>query len=303
MAEAEAHAEESEAEVAEAEAHAEETGAEVAETEAHAEEAEDGGEGAVEGTSGEKKRRRRRKQRARRSLDSFKPGEEIEGTVRTLQPYGAFVDVGAERDGLVHISELRDGFVEKVEDVVQQGEKVAVRVKEVDTDRGRLSLTMRSEQSIEDEKEQRQRIRLRDLSEGQEILGTVTSIVDFGAFVDIGARTDGLIHISELSEERVNRVNDVVSEGEEVTVRILSVDRRRNRISLTMKEQSAEEDFVYEEDDDEEPPTLMELAFARARDRNNKKDRSRKGQSRSESSQKNVLSDIIDRTLEEHSDK
>ncbi len=258
----------------------------------------------VEGAEGERKGKRRRgkKKSTRRKLDSFLPGETLRGVIRSVQPYGAFVDVSAERDGLVHISELRDGFVEKVEDVVKEGDEVEVRVKEVDTERGRLSLTMRSEQAVIEEQEQKQRIRLRDLAEGQEIVGTVTSIVDFGAFVDIGARTDGLIHISELSSDRVNRVNDVVSEGQEVTVRVLNVDRKRNRISLTMREQEEAEDFVYEEESSEEPPSAMELAFARAQERANKDKRASNNKS-SRSEQRDEMADIISRTLGENDEE
>ncbi|MGH2541629.1 MAG: S1 RNA-binding domain-containing protein, partial [Ardenticatenaceae bacterium] len=251
----------------------------------------------------EKKSRRRRKRRERkgRKLDSFQPGEELQGMVRSVQPYGAFVDVGAERDGLVHISELRDGFVDKVEDVVKTGEQVTVRVKEVDIGRGRLSLTMRAEQPATEEKPQQpQRIRLRDISEGQEFLGTVSSIVDFGAFVDIGATTDGLVHISEMSEGRVNRVTDVVKEGDEVKVRVLSVDKKRNRIGLTMKEQPEPEVIEYaEEESDDDLPSVMEAAFARARERSNK-ERRRDTRNEGRSNQADPLEDIITRTLRQH---
>jgi predicted RNA-binding protein with RPS1 domain len=299
-------------------------------------------EGTGEGTGeGEPKRRRRRRGgggRQGRKLDTFTAGEELQGTVRSVQPYGAFIDVGAERDGLVHISELKDGFVEKVEDVVKEGDTVTVRVKDVDVESGRLSLTMRAPRPAREERpapearpaaearegeepgqertegepreprrERRERreggegdkrTRLRDLSEGQEVTGTVTSVVDFGAFVNIGATTDGLIHISELSEDRVNRVSDVVQEGQEVTVRILEIDKKRNRISLSMKPQPEAVDYGYDEDEggDEniETPSVMELAFARARERN-RKDRPDKKASKQQ--REEVIDDIIERTL------
>lgn len=299
--------------------------------------------GATEGTGeGEQKRRRRRRGgggRQGRKLDTFTAGEELQGTVRSVQPYGAFIDVGAERDGLVHISELKDGFVEKVEDVVKEGDTVTVRIKDVDVESGRLSLTMRAPRPAREERpasearpattearegeepgqertdgepreprrdrrERREggegdkRTRLRDLSEGQEVTGTVTSVVDFGAFVNIGATTDGLIHISELSEDRVNRVSDVVQEGQEVTVRILEIDKKRNRISLSMKPQPEAVDYGYDEDEggDEniETPSVMELAFARARERN-RKDRPDKKASKQQ--REEVIDDIIERTL------
>lgn len=251
-------------------------------------------------SKGKRKRGKKGGGRKGRKLDSFAPGEEVQGTVRSVQPYGAFIDVGAERDGLVHISELRDGFVEKVEDVVKEGDSVTVRVKDVDVEKGRLSLTMRSQQSVAQDQEQEKRLRLRDLSEGQEILGRVNSIVDFGAFVDIGATTDGLIHISELSEDRVNRVSDVVSEGEEVKVRILSIDRKRNRISLTMREHVAVEEYTLEDDDQEEMPSMMELAFQRAQERNKKKGRAAAKKGKGSAQDDDPMDDIIARTLRQH---
>ncbi len=265
-------------------------------------------ESSAEGADDKAKRKRSKKGgsgggRKGRKLETFTVNEEIQGTVRSVQPYGAFVDVGAERDGLIHISELRDGFVEKVGDVVKEGDPVTVRVKEVDSEKGRLSLTMRSAQAMEKDRQQQDdrdsRVRLRDLKEGQELTGKVTSIVDFGAFVDIGATTDGLVHISELSEERINKVTDVVQEGLEVTVRVLSIDKKRNRISLTMRQHVAEDEYTYEEDEEQGTlPSVMEVAFARARERSKKDKKGKKG--KQDEQGKDVMDDIIARTLGQH---
>lgn len=228
------------------------------------------------------------------SLDEIEPGKEYEGVVRNIQAYGAFVDIGAESDGLVHISELRDGYVEKVEDIVSVNEKITVRVKDVDAERGRISLTMREPGGAPKQK----KTPLRQVREGEEYTGVVTSIVDFGAFIDIGATTDGLVHISELSDDRVNRVEDVVSEGEEVTVRVLNVDKRRKRISLSMRPPE-ETDFTYDEEDEEDAPTLIELAFARAAEEAEEEEKrtTRQKKARNNSS---GLSDIIRRTIDDH---
>lgn len=247
-------------------------------------------------TSGRRRRRRRKRQPAI-SLAELQPGMELTGIVRTIQPFGAFVDIGAETDGLVHISELRDGFVEKVEDVVQVGDVVTVRVKEVDVERGRVSLTMRSSETGEEP--QSDRLPLEAIEEGKEYTGIVTSIVDFGAFVDIGAETDGLVHISELSDTRVNRVEDVVQVGQEVKVRVLSVDRARNRISLTMRSSSAPEvvEQPVEEEERREPhTTLFAVAFARAAEQQKQKKRKKRGAQEEEES---PMLDIIRRTLEQ----
>ena len=280
-----------------------------------------------------KRRRRKRGNRKGRPLDAFQPGDELEGVVRSVQPYGAFIDVGAERDGLIHISELRDGFVEKVEDVIKEGDKVTVRVKEVQVEQGRLSLTMRNPDSEKQgpREPKKKRLRLKELNEDDEFTGSVSSIVDFGAFVDIGAVTDGLVHISEISEDRVNNVSDHLQEGQEVKVRILGVDKKRKRISLTMREKPAIEDkylrtssenhdrFASNNNqsqnrnghsnsngkrqkqnhhneinfgsDTDELPSMMQLAFARAQAR--KSERSKKKQQNED----NSLDDIITRML------
>jgi ribosomal protein S1 len=282
---------------------------------------------------------------------------ELTGTVRSIQTYGAFVDIGVGRDGLVHISELKDGFVEKVEDVVKPGDPVTVRIKDVDQNQGRISLSMRPprqereraparpreggeeqarrpraerpaeggadempqatleggesgddqrprserlrQERFRDERllEEKRRLRLRDLNEGQEFSGRVTSIVDFGAFIDIGASTDGLVHISELSDDRVNKVTDVIQEGQEVKVRILQVDRKRNRISLTMREPQQLE--MPEDEDDTPLPTLFEAAFQRASERAQKKER-RQEAKKAAAAQQDALNEIIRRTLEQH---
>lgn len=233
---------------------------------------------------------------AEKTLADLEPGMELSGTVRSIQSYGAFVDIGVDRDGLVHISELKDGFVEKVEDVVKPGDAVTVRVKEVDRERGRISLTMRSERPARKKEPKAKRLRLKDLTEGQEVTGKVTSIVDFGAFVDIGATTDGLVHISELSDERINKVSDVLEVGQDVKVRVLQIDRKRNRISLTMKEQVAPEVIEEEEGRDEPLPTMIELAFARAAERQQKD----KGKRRRSKGGQDELDEIIRRTLDQH---
>lgn len=227
------------------------------------------------------------------SLAEIEPGTEYEGVVRNIQAYGAFVDIGAESDGLVHISELRDGYVEKVEDVVSVNEKIIVRVKDVDAERGRISLTMR-----EPGRQKEKKRSLRQVKEGEEYTGVVTSIVDFGAFIDIGATTDGLVHISELSDERVNRVEDVVSEGDEVTVRVLNVDKRRKRISLSMRPPE-ETDFTYDEEEEEDTPTLIELAFARAAEEAEEEEKRARRQKKTRNNSSG-LSDIIRRTIDDH---
>ncbi len=247
-----------------------------------------------------KKRRRRRKSRKQQReisvhMDELTPGMELKGIVRSTQDYGAFVDIGAETDGLVHISELKDGFVEKVEDVVSVGDEVTVWVKEVDLERKRISLTMIDPNAPRESRREEDdgKLRLRDIEEGQEFTGIVTSIVEFGAFVDIGAETDGLVHISELSDERVNRVEDVVEVGQEVKVRIIGIDRKRKRISLSMREPRETIEYTFDDEDDEQPVSLFALALARAQERAKNK------RKKKQAAEENPLDDIIRRTIEQ----
>jgi len=104
--------------------------------------------------------------------------------------------------------------------------------------------------------------RLEDLQPGMILTGKVVKIAKFGAFVDLGVGHDGLIHISELSNDYVQRVEDAVQVGDQVEVKVLEVDPRRRRISLSMKDLETQAPAV--EEDDEPLPTIMELAFRRA---------------------------------------
>jgi predicted RNA-binding protein with RPS1 domain len=159
-------------------------------------------------------------------LASLKAGDTIEGTVTGLAQFGAFVDIGVGKDGLVHISELSEGRVDKPEDAVHVGERYTFKVLEVDPEGTRISLSLRKAMRGQ---------RMQQLEKGAILDGTVSGLATFGAFVDIGVGRDGLVHISELSEGRVNRVEDAVQVGQKVQVRVLEVDPNSKRISLTMR--------------------------------------------------------------------
>ncbi len=200
-------------------------------------------------------------------LGQLREGMQCEGVVRNLQPYGAFVDIGAERDGLLHISQVGEGFVQRLEDVLQVGQSIVVWVRDVDEDRGRVRLTTRMPgQTLVTRK------KLDELAEGEVMEGRVCSITQFGAFVDIGAETDGLVHVSELSTMHVNHPADIVSRGERVRVRILNVDIPRHRIGLTMKNIDSDGSDLSEESppnttveaQPDNMPTAVEVAFREA---------------------------------------
>lgn len=161
----------------------------------------------------------------RERLASLKVGDTIEGTVTGIAPFGVFVDIGVGKDGLVHVSELAEGRIDKPEDAVQVGLTYAFKVLEVDAEGSRISLSLRRAQRSQ---------RLQQLEPGQILEGTISGLAPFGAFVDIGVGRDGLIHISELSEKRVAKVEDVVKVGDKVQVRVLQIDPQSKRISLSM---------------------------------------------------------------------
>ncbi len=187
------------------------------------------------------------------ALNELEPDMKLEGTVTRTELYGAFVDIGAEREGLVHISMLKKGNVKRVEDVVQVGQDVEVWVHRIDAEKGRLELSMLKPVAL----------KWKDIEPGMTFEGKVVRLESFGAFVDVGAERPGLVHVSELSTEYVPKPSDVVSVGDQVEVRVLDVDRKKRQIKLTMKEE-IEEEIVEEEEPEEEVPTAMEVAMRRA---------------------------------------
>jgi small subunit ribosomal protein S1 len=190
-------------------------------------------------------------------LRELEPKMKFEGEVTNIELYGAFVDIGSERDGLVHISQISEERVNRVADVLNKGDKVTVWVQHVDPEQGRISLTM-----IEPPERT-----LDELKPDQVLSGTVTRLTPYGAFVDVGVERDGLVHISEMAEGHIDRPEDVARVGDEVEVRVVKVNRQRRRIELSMVGISeADESFV--DDDAEKPPlTAMELAWRQAMER------------------------------------
>jgi ribosomal protein S1 len=147
------------------------------------------------------------------------------GTVIKTTLAGAIIDIGLETPGVVHISQLQVEPTNRVEDVVQVGQKVDVWVRRVEPKKGRLELTMVKPLDLE----------WRDLNKGMVVKGTVTRLEKFGAFVEIGAERPGLVHISEMTHDYIKDPGDVVKEGDEVEVQVLEVNRRKRQIKLSMK--------------------------------------------------------------------
>jgi ribosomal protein S1 len=180
-----------------------------------------------------------------RKLKDLQPGMELEGKVTSIALYGVFVDIGVGRDGLVHISEMSDTRIDTPSDMVAIGDAVKVRIKSVDPDARRISLTMRSGSGEKAEggrgrggKPKRAEVdkdRLSSMKVGDVVEGVITGFAPFGAFADIGVGKDGLVHVSELAEGRVEKAEDAVKVGDRFQFKVLEVDPEGTRISLSLR--------------------------------------------------------------------
>jgi len=171
---------------------------------------------------------RERKEQREKLLAEMKPGDLHDGVVRSLQDFGAFVDLGGV-DGLIHVSQLSWERVAHPKDVLQVGQTVKVRVEKINPENGKISLGYR------ELGENPWTNAASKYAVGARVTGSVTKLMQFGAFVKLEAGVEGLIHISEMGHGRVNRSGDVVSENQEVEVKVLSVDVEAQRIGLSLK--------------------------------------------------------------------
>ena len=161
-------------------------------------------------------------------LSKLQPGMRLKGTVSSIVDFGAFVDLGGI-DGLIHISELSWNHVNHPSEVVKVGQEVEVQVLDVDLNRERISLGLK--QTTEDP----WRTLVKKYPVDAIVEGTVTKLVPFGAFVDLGDGIEGLVHISEMAKQHVDAPAQVCSVGDKVQVKVMEIDLDRRRISLSMK--------------------------------------------------------------------
>jgi len=164
-----------------------------------------------------------------RIMASLEPGQELEGTVQRLTPFGAFVDIGGI-DGLVHVSEISWQHVAHPKDAVSEGQAVRVKVLKVDPAAGKISLSMKAAQPGPWESAQN------SFNTGDIVTGTVRRIVDFGAFIEIAPGVEGLVHISQIAHRHVATPHEVLKEGQEVQAKILDFNPAQKRVSLSIKE-------------------------------------------------------------------
>ena len=169
-------------------------------------------------------------QRQKAELEALKklaPGQVLSGVVRRVASFGALIDVGGT-EGLLHVSEMAWHRVKDAADLLKVGDEVSVQVLKVDAELRKVSLGMKQLQ------QDPWHTAVSEFAEGTTVVGKVTRTSKFGAFVELAAGVEGLVHISELSDRRVANAEEVVQTGQKVSVKVLSVDPVGKRISLSM---------------------------------------------------------------------
>jgi len=264
------------------------------------------------------------------SFADLKPKMQLKGTVKRLELYGAFIDLGHGLTGLIHVSKLGGEQVNRVSDVLKEGDEVSVWVEKVDPDKQQIMLTMVPPLAVD----------WAELQTDRPYAGKVTRLENFGAFVNIGAEREGLVHISELSHDYVKHPSEVVKVGDEVEVKVLGFNKRKRRIDLSMKaliekptmesapaparaeggrrggqqgggggreqrrrEREQVEEYEAFDDETEEVPTAMEIAMRRALGNDaitavkSEQRGGRKGKKQTRDEQRRVQEDLLQRTL------
>jgi len=210
-----------------------------------------------------------------KELSEFSIGDTVSAKVKTITSYGAFLDIGATTDGLLHISNLSAGFVSDVKEFLKEGQEVEVRIMNIDAKKNQVGLTMMTAEEEEASKQPRQSrggqraggggggggqrkddsavvsaLASKGYDPSQFIEGTVASTVDFGAFIrfdasqlnsEVEGEMDGLCHISALSAGRADSVTSIVNVGDKVQVRCKSIDGRKVSLSMISVEQEEAE--------------------------------------------------------------
>ncbi len=236
------------------------------------------------------------------SINDLKPKMQLKGTVSRLELYGAFIDLGIGPSALIHISQLGKEHVNRVADVLNVGDEVSVWVDKVDLPREQVMVTMVPPLAVE----------WGELEKGQVYTGAVKRLESFGAFIDIGAEREGLVHISELSHNYVKHPSEVITVGDDIQVQVLGFSKRKRRIDLSIKnllekpesaannQATPAEVYEFEEEIEEAMPTAMEFALRQAMGdsmparstKGSKKKRKRQGRNREQQE------DILSRTLQ-----
>lgn len=190
-------------------------------------------------------------------LNNISQGDVLEGTVARIANFGAFIDLGGV-DGLVHVSELSHDHVKSPDEVVKVGDTVKVKVRAVDREAERISLSIKDTLPSPFEQIDSQ------FTVGDIVPGKVVRLAQFGAFVEIAPGLQGLVHISQISHKHIGNPDEVLEKGQDVQVKILAVDKDEERISLSIKdtieqETDFDESYLNQQDTDDDNPTLGDV--------------------------------------------
>ena len=186
-------------------------------------------------------------------FETLKVGDVVEGTVKNITDFGAFVDLGGA-DGLLHISEMSWGRVENPKKVFKVGETLRVLVKDIQGTKIALSLKFPDENPWAGASEK--------YAIGNIVTGKVARMTDFGAFVELEPGIDALLHVSQIAKEHVDKPSDVLKNGEEVTAKIVDFNEAENNISLSIKALLQDEDTKKKEEENDEDVVSVDVEAA-----------------------------------------
>lgn len=185
--------------------------------------------------------------------NSLQEGEKRTGVVKKLVKFGAFVDIGGV-EGLIHLSDLSWERVNKPEDVVKEGDKVEVFIGSVDREKERLSLILK------DVAKEPWTLHSSDIKEGDVLEGKVVRLTSFGAFVELFDGVDGLVHITEITDENITKPGDVLEINQKVKVKVLNIDKENKKMALSIKDAvESNKDYLNYVDNQEEGTSLADL--------------------------------------------
>lgn len=246
-----------------------------------------------------------------KSIEDLKPKMMVNGKVNRLELYGAFIDIGVGANALVHISQLGKERINRVADVLNVGDDVTVWVSKVDPARQQIMVTMIEPFAVD----------WSDLKKGAIYTGRVSRLENFGAFIDIGAEREGLVHISELSHDYVKHPKEVLNVGDEKEVQVLGFSKRKRRIDLSIKtllekpeqagqfggqSQSFRQEIVEDFEEEEDMPTAMEVALRKAMGDDmpvtRKKGKKRRRRPNRRAKMRAQQEDLLSRTMQAQSD-
>lgn len=181
-----------------------------------------------------------KKEEQKQLLDKLEKGKVVKGVVSSIVNFGAFVDLGGV-DGLIHISELSWSHVDHPSEILSVGDEIDVEILDVDRERNRVSL------GLKQTRPDPWREAVKKFKSGEIIEGTITKLVPFGAFVEVAQGVEGLIHISELSDKKIEFPEEIVKISEKTKVKVVDVDLDRRRLSLSLKQAAPPEEKPVEE--------------------------------------------------------